>query len=108
MALVTFATDEGIGPDRQVVLVLDQAGRHLSPRLVVPEGVHLAPLPPPRPSCNWQNGCGRCSTNRLSTRAIADLGELETILVDRCQTLRAHPARVTVHPHVRWRTEDVV
>ncbi len=43
LALTTFAAEEGIGPDRRAVLVLDPAGWHQSPRLAIPEGIHLVP-----------------------------------------------------------------
>ena len=45
LALATFARDEGIDADHRVVLVLDQAGWHRSPRLAVPEGIHVVFLP---------------------------------------------------------------
>lgn len=51
LALTTFAAEEGIGPVRCAVLVLDQAGRQNRPRLPVREEIHLAPLRPP-PSRN--------------------------------------------------------
>ena len=44
-ALADFAQHFGLGPERQVVLVLDQAGWHISKEVVLPEGLHLAFLP---------------------------------------------------------------
>jgi hypothetical protein len=47
--LAEFARQVGAGPDKQIVLVLDRAGRHTSVKLRVPEHVHrlfLAPYSP--------------------------------------------------------------
>jgi hypothetical protein len=44
--LAAFATAVGAGPDKLVVLVLDNAGWHSSEQLVVPDGLRLAFLPP--------------------------------------------------------------
>ena len=48
-----------ITPGRHAALLLDQAGWHLSRRLVVPENITLVPLPPKCPELNpveniWQ------------------------------------------------------
>ena len=48
-----------VAPGAHAVLVLDQAGWHLSGRLVVPENITLLPLPPRSPELNpvenvWQ------------------------------------------------------
>jgi DDE superfamily endonuclease len=44
-----FTQQVGAGPSKEVVVVLDRAGWHASARLVVPEHVHLLPLPPYTP-----------------------------------------------------------
>src|ERR1700730_15599522 len=48
-----------IAPGRHAALLLDQAGWHLSRRLIVPENITLVPLPPKCPELNpveniWQ------------------------------------------------------
>ena len=48
-----------VTPGAHAVLVLDQAGWHLSTRLVVPDNITLLPLPPRSPELNpvenvWQ------------------------------------------------------
>jgi transposase len=40
-ALAELAQFLGLGPDKHLILVLDQAGWHTSDRVVVPEGIHL-------------------------------------------------------------------
>ena len=41
-----FAQHFGIGKRKHVLLVIDQAGWHMSKQVQVPEGLHLMPLPP--------------------------------------------------------------
>lgn len=43
---------EQIGPDRHVILILDQAGWHVAKDLTVPNNVTLHPLPPYSPELN--------------------------------------------------------
>lgn len=106
LALATFAADEGIGPDRRVVLVLDHAGWHQSPRLTLPAGIDLAPLPPYSPELQPAERLWSLLDEPLANRALADLEELETVLVDRCQTLRADPARIKADTHFHWWPAD--
>ena len=44
-ALADFAEHFGINQQNQVVLVMDQAGWHTSPKVVIPKGMHFAFLP---------------------------------------------------------------
>ncbi len=41
-----------VAPDAHAVLVLDQAGWHVSTRLIVPDNITLLPLPPRSPELN--------------------------------------------------------
>ena len=56
--LAAFGQAVGAGKDKLVGLVLDQAGWHVSDRLVVPDGIVLEFLPT-RPSCSPPSACGR-------------------------------------------------
>jgi transposase len=49
IALALFAQAVGAGPDRRIILVLDQAGWHESSKVIIPEGIHLVFLPPYSP-----------------------------------------------------------
>jgi transposase len=66
-----------ITPGRHAALLLDQAGWHLSRRLVVPENITLVPLPPKCPELNpveniWQF----LRDNWISNRIFASYGNL--------------------------------
>ncbi|NJK37733.1 MAG: IS630 family transposase, partial [Oscillatoriales cyanobacterium RM2_1_1] len=47
--LKKFAQHFELGPDKRVVLVLDQATFHTSEQVQIPEGIHLLFLPPKSP-----------------------------------------------------------
>jgi putative transposase len=70
-----------VAPDAHAVLLLDQAGWHLSDRLVVPPNITLIPLPAKCPVLNpveyiWQF----IRNNRLSNRVFRS----ERDIVDHC------------------------
>lgn len=61
-----------VAPDAHAVLILDQAGWHLSNRLVVPDNITLLPLPPRSPELNpvenlWQFLRDNWLSNRVFT-----------------------------------------
>ena len=85
-----------VAPGRHALLLLDQAGWHLSHHLVVPENVTLLPLPPKCPELNpveniWQF----MRDNWLSNRIFTDHDDI----VDHCckawNRLTACPSRIT-------------
>ncbi len=102
LALAEFARDEGIGPARRAVLVLDGAGWHASPRLELPEGVHLAFLPPASPELQPAERLWPLLDEPVANRAFADLGELEDALADRCRALAADRRTVKAHTRYHW------
>ena len=65
--LAAFAAAVGAGEGKLIVLVLDNAGWHVSGDLVVPPGIELAFLPPSPPSCSRPSTCGRWRTRPWRT-----------------------------------------
>jgi hypothetical protein len=106
LALATFARDEGIDADHRVVLVLDQAGWHRSPRLAVPEGIHVVFLPSYSPELQPVERLWSLVDEPIANRAFAALDPLETVLVERCRTLAADPQRLKAHTHFHWWPPD--
>jgi transposase len=106
VALATFARDEGIDADHRAVLVLDQAGWHRSPRLVVPEGIHLVFLPAYSPEWQPAERLWPLVDEPIANRACTALAPLETVLVARCRTLEADPRRLKAHTHFHWWPAD--
>lgn len=102
LALAEFTRDEGMGPDRRAVIALDGAGWHKAAALVVPDGLHLVPLPPASPELQPAERLWPLLDEVLANRTFADLDALETVLVPRCQTLRADRRTVKAHPRYHW------
>jgi len=102
LALAHFAQAVGAGPAKQVVLVLDQAGWHQSPRVCVPPGLHLVPLPPYSPELQPAERLWPLTNEPLANRTFATLADLDTVLGDRCVALAEQPARVRTHTLFHW------
>ena len=102
LALAAFARDEGIGPERRAVVVLDNAGWHASPRLAVPEGVHLAFLPPYSPELQPAERLWGPLDEPVANRAFASLGDLEDALADRCRELERQRAALKARCRYHW------
>ncbi len=101
-ALAIFAHEAGVGPDKRIVLLLDRAGWHTSPKLTVPEGIHLLFLPPYSPKVQPAERLWPLSNEPLANRAFASLDELEQVQVERCRWLQAHPKLIRSYTCFHW------
>jgi DDE superfamily endonuclease len=102
VALAAFARDERIDAAHRAVLVLDQAGWHIAHDLVVPEGIDLVLLPAKSPELQPAERLWSLLDEPVANRAFADLDALEAVLVARCRTLEADPARLKAHTRFHW------
>jgi len=102
LALATFARDEGIDAEHQALLVVDQAGWHVSPELVLPEGVHLAFLPAYSPELQPAERLWPLLDEPMANRAFTVLDELEAVLVPRCRALEAQRDRLRTLTSYHW------
>ena len=102
LALAAFAREEGIGPAKRAVLVLDGAGWHVGKALAVPEGVHLEVLPAASPELQPVERLWPLLDEPIANRAFADLDELEGVLVARCRTLERDRRTVKAHTRFHW------
>jgi hypothetical protein len=100
VALAAFAADEHIDADHRAIIVWDGAGGHTSTTLVVPDGIDLVPLPPYSPELQPAERLWPLVNEAVANRSFADLDTLEAVLVERCQTLRAH--RTTIQDLTRY------
>ena len=81
MNLQLAAISDKVSPGRHAVLLLDQAGWHLTPRLVVPDNISIVPLPAKCPELNAQENVWQfMRDNWLSNRIFACYDNL----VDHC------------------------
>lgn len=102
LALAEFARAEGIGPGRRAVLAVDRAGWHASPRLALPEGVHLAFLPPASPELQPAERLWPLLDEPVANRAFASLDALADALAARCLALEADRRTVKAHTRYHW------
>jgi transposase len=108
LALTEFAQAVGVGPDKRVVLALDQAGWHVGADVVLPEGLHLVLLPPYSPELQPVERLWPLSNEPIANRTCADLDELEDVLATRCVTLMASPELIRGYTCFHWWPSDPV
>jgi transposase len=84
-----------VAPGAHAVLLLDQAGWHLSKRLVVPANITLLPLPPKCPELNpVGNICVFMRDNWLSNRIYSSYDDLLSLCCEACNKLVDRPCKI--------------
>jgi len=102
LALAAFAQEQGIGPNKRIALLMDQAGWHKSAELRVPEGLHLLFLPAHSPELQPAERLWPLSNEPLANRVFNSLDELEQVQADRCRWLQAHPEIIRGRTAFHW------
>jgi hypothetical protein len=102
LALEEFAKEVGAGTKKRILLVLDQAGWHTSPRLRVPEGIHLEFPPSRSPELQPAERLWPLSNEGVANRYFEDMDGLEEALVERCVALRAQPETIRSYIRYHW------
>ena len=102
LALAAFARDEGVGTGKRAVLALDNAGWHTSPKLDVPEGVHLAFLPAYSPELQPAERLWGPIDEPVANRSFASLDDLEDALADRCRGLERQRRMLRSRCRYHW------
>jgi hypothetical protein len=97
-----FAATVGAGPDKTVILVLDGAGWHASPRLRAPNGIRLCFLPPYTPELQPAEHLWPLADETVANRPFASLGQLAEALDRRCSTLTDDPAIIKANTNFHW------
>jgi transposase len=87
LALREFAAAQGVGADKQIVVVVDGAGWHTSGQLVVPDGVHLVYLPAHTPELQPAERLWPLLHEVMANQPFADLDALEKVVAERCDTI---------------------
>jgi transposase len=100
--LEAFAQQAGAGPTKQIVLVLDGAGWHDSPRVRVPEHLHLLFLPPHSPELQPAEHLWPLTNTVLVNRHFASIEELEDTPAERCIALQARPDLIRSTTRFSW------
>jgi transposase len=102
LALEELAQALGAGADKQVILVLDQAGWHTSEQLVIPQGLHLVFLPPYSPELQPAEHLWELSDEAIANRHFQDLTELMEVQAERCRKLQELPELICSRTLFHW------
>jgi transposase len=102
LALSAFAQEQGGGPNKHILLVMDQAGWHKSRDLRLPEGLHLLFLPSHSPELQPAERLWPLTNEPLANRACRSLDELEDVQAERCRWLQAHPEVIRGRTSFHW------
>lgn len=102
MALSHFAKQVGAGKDKRILLVLDKAGWHTSPRVEVPEGLHPEFLPSHSPELQPSERLWPLTNEGVANRYFEDIEFLEEALIERCVALCAQPEIIRSYTHYHW------
>jgi hypothetical protein len=100
--LAASAAAVGAGQGKLVILVLDNAGWHVSGDLVVPPGIELAFLPPYTPELQPAERLWPLTNEAVANRHFATLADLDAALSARCRTLAAMPDVIKAATHFGW------
>ena len=85
--LADFAREFQLNRNKRVLLVLDQAGWHISHQLKLPEGLDLHFLPAYSPELQPAERLWPLTNEVIANYSPRSLSELEELLVVRCQKL---------------------
>ncbi|MEL6402667.1 MAG: IS630 family transposase [Cyanobacteria bacterium J06626_4] len=92
--LQDFAQHFEIGAKKRIVLVLDQARWHTTPKLVVPEGMHRVFLPPYAPELQPAERLWPLTNEAIANQYFETIEAVEDAICHRCQELRSGPKAV--------------
>jgi transposase len=102
LALSEFALAVGAGQGKQVIVVLDRAGWHISAHVDVPAGVHLHFLPAHSPELQPAERLWPLTNEALANRHFQDLDVLQDAQAQRCLTLQRQPEVIRAHTSFHW------
>jgi transposase len=103
--LADFAQHFGIGDQKQVVLVVDQAGWHKSAKVKIPQGIHLEFLPSHSPELQPAERLWTLTNEPIANRSFESLDEVEEILIQRCRQIIDQPDFVHGLTNFHWWSE---
>jgi len=100
--LDAFARDIGAGAHKTVILLLDNAGWHVSPKLKPPEGVRFCFLPPYTPELQPAEHLWPLANEAVANKSFDTLEELGDTLDRRCAALIEQPDIIKANTCFEW------
>jgi transposase len=102
LVLDDFGRAHQLGPRKQVVLLVDRAPWHRTPKLHVPAGIHLMELPPYTPELQPAERLWPLLNEGIANRPYHTIRSLDRTLVRRCQQLLHQPDRIRALTCYSW------
>ncbi len=102
VVLNNFASSLDASEKKHIMLVMDNASWHTSPKLVLPEGVETVYQPPYSPELQPAEHLWSLSDELITNRCLQNLDDLERRLSVQCERLMQNPERVKVHTLFHW------
>jgi transposase len=102
LALTEFVRAERIGPRKHVVLVVDGASWHRSPKLQLPAGLHFVHLPPYTPELQPAERLWPLINEGVANRSFATIQGLDRALGSRCRQLLQQAGRIRALTRYHW------
>ncbi len=102
LALAEFARDVNPEAKKQIVLLVDRAGFHISKAVQVPAGIELFYLPPYSPELQPAERLWPLLREVIANRVLKTLSSLEKVLVNRCQWFSKNWDIVQPHVGFQW------
>lgn len=100
--LAEFASAVGAGAAKHIILVIDQAGWHVSDEVIVPEGLHIVFLPPYSPELQPAERLWSLSDEVLVNEHFDTLETLIETQSERCRQLRKQAMLIHTRTHFHW------
>jgi len=100
--LAEFANAVGAGPTKRIILVIDQAGWHVSDEVVVPDGLHIVFLPPYSPELQPAERLWSLSDEALVNEHFDTLETLMETQSERCRQLQKQAGIIHTRTHFHW------
>lgn len=102
VALEQFAQAVGAGPEKQVLVVVDQAGWHRAADVQLPAGVHLEFLPAYCPELQPAERLWPLTNEGVANQLFPSLDALEEAVAHRLVALMQQPALVRAYTADHW------
>lgn len=100
--LAEFAAAVGASSSKRIILVIDQAGWHISDKVELPDGLHVVFLPPYSPELQSAERLWSLSDEALVNTHFANLDALVDAQAERCRTLTELPEMIRARTHFHW------
>jgi transposase len=102
LALENWVKNLPQAENKILLLLVDQAGWHMSKKLRVPGNVVLYPLPPYTPELQPVEASWPLFREPLANRFFGKLDDLVESLIHRCRWLADHPELIKARTAWRW------